>query len=152
MTPTWTHSTHFGVDSPHIFFSLVLAVYVVGGNYQEKRRQTFYKTWTRQTCISREIITVKNQYVHVTNERTITNIHFMIPRWYIVYQNNYMTLLVDFKWAVYILYLFFSLVSAENFKRKIIIAAHFQTVLLRDLNVTNIHKCGDDSYVHKFIV
>ena len=49
------------------------------------------------------------------------------------------------------LYLFFSLVSAENFKRQIIIAAHFQTVLLRELNVTNIRKCGDDSYVHKFI-
>ena len=49
------------------------------------------------------------------------------------------------------LYLFFSLVSAENFKIKIIIAAHFQTVLLREFNVTNIHKCGDDSYVHKFI-
>ena len=63
-----------------------------------------------------------------------------------------MTLLVDFTWAVYMLYLFFSLVSAENFKRKIIIAAHFQTVLQRELNVTNIHKCGDDSYVHKFIV
>ena len=102
----------------------------MGGNYQEKPRQTFYKTWTRQTCIPREIITVKNQYVHVTNERTITNIHFMIPRWYVVYQNNFMTLLVDFTWAVYMLYLFFSLVSAENFKGKIIIAAHFQTVLL----------------------
>ena len=63
-----------------------------------------------------------------------------------------MTLLVDFTWAVYMLYLFFSLVSAENCKGKIIIAAHFQTVLLRELNVTNIHKCGDDSYVHKFIV
>ena len=124
----------------------------MGGNYQEKPRQTFYKTWTRQTCIPREIITVKNQYVHVTNERTITNIHFLIPRWYIVYQNNHMTLLVDFTWAVYILYLFFSLVSAENFKGKIIIAAHFQTVLLREFNVTNIHKCGDDSYVHTFTV
>ena len=63
-----------------------------------------------------------------------------------------MTLLVDFTWAVYMFYLFFSLVSAENFKRKIIIAAHFQTVLLRELNVTKIHKCGDDNYVHKFIV
>ena len=62
-----------------------------------------------------------------------------------------MTSLVDFTWAVYMLYLFFSLVSAENFKRQIIIAALFQTVLLRELNVTNIHKCGDDSYVHKFI-
>ena len=50
------------------------------------------------------------------------------------------------------LYLFFSLVSGVNFKRKINKAAHFQTVLLRELNVTNIHKCGDDSYVHKFIV
>ena len=137
---------------PHIFFSLVLAVYVVGGKYQEKPRQTFYKTWTRQTCIPREIIIVKNQYVHVTKERTITNIHFMIPRWYLVYQNNYMTLRVDFTWAFYMLYLFFSLVSAENFKHKINIAAHFQTVLLRELNVTNIHKCGDDSYVHIFIV
>ena len=27
--------------------------------------------------------------VHVTNEGTITNIHFMISRRYIVYQNNY---------------------------------------------------------------
>ena len=69
-----------------------------------------------------------------------------------MYQNNYMTLLVDFTWEVYMLYLFFSLVSTENFKRKINIAAHFQTVLLRELNVTNIHKCGDDSYVHKVIV
>ena len=65
---------------------------------------------------------------------------------------DFMTLLVDFTWAVYMLYLFFSLVSAENFIGKIIIAAHFQTVLLRELNVTNIYKCGDDSYVRKFIV
>lgn len=58
---------------------------------------------------------------------------------------NYMTLLVDFTWAVYMLYLFFSLVSAENFKRKIIIAAHFLTILQSEFSVTNIHKCGDDT-------
>ena len=63
-----------------------------------------------------------------------------------------MTLLVDLTWAFYILYLFFSLFSAENFKDKIDKAALFQAVLLRELNVTNIHKCGNDSYVHKFIV
>ena len=87
------------------------------------------------------------------NEQSRTSTKYDTPMIYSVSkQLLYMTLLVDFTWAVYMLYLFFSLASAENFKRKIIIAAHFQTVLLRELNVTNIHKCGDDSYVHKFIV